>query len=152
MSSWGVKDTAAFDITVTSPLSPKIVSEAGVSAGVAAKAAESRKHEQNDTKCSELGWQCIPLAAVETYGAWGEEACNAFSCIAMREAILTNCSKSHVLGDLYGRLSIVLVRANARAIHPCRWQTCRSMQWTTDLSVCNCVFIQYVEKTKDTHI
>ena len=81
MTSWGVKDTAAFDITVTSPLSPKIVSEAGVSAGVAAKAAESRKHEQNDTKCSELGWQCIPLA-VETYGAWGEEACNAFSCIS----------------------------------------------------------------------
>ena len=89
VSSWEVKDTAAFDITVTSPLSPKIVSEAGGSAGVAAKAAESRKHEQNDTKCSELGWQCIPLA-VETYGAWGEEACNAFSCIAMREAILTN--------------------------------------------------------------
>ena len=42
---WRVKDTAAFDITVTSPLSSKIVSEAGVSAGVAAKAAESRKHE-----------------------------------------------------------------------------------------------------------
>ena len=82
---------------------------------MAAKAAESRKHKQNDTKCSELGWQCIPLA-VETYGAWGEEARNAFSCIAMREAILTNCSKSQVLGDLYGRLSIVLVRANARAI------------------------------------
>ena len=115
VTSWGVKDTAAFDITVTSPLSPKIVSEAGGSAGVAAKAAESRKHEQNDTTCSELGWQCIPLA-VETYGAWGEEACNAFSCIAMREAILTNYSKSQALGDLYGRLSIVLVRANARAI------------------------------------
>ena len=113
------------------------------SAGVAAKAAESRKHEQNDTKCSELGWQCIPLA-VETYGAWGEEVCNAFSCIAMRKAILTNCSKSQVLGDLYGRLSIVLVRANARAILA-RWQTCRSMQWTTDLSVCICVFIEYYE-------
>ena len=66
MSSWGVKDTAAFDITVTSPLPPKIVSETGVSAGVAAKAAGSRKHQQNDTKCSELGWRCIPLA-VETY-------------------------------------------------------------------------------------
>ena len=40
----------------TSPLSPKM----------AAKAAESRKHHKNDTKCSELGWQCIPLA-VEAY-------------------------------------------------------------------------------------
>ena len=83
--------TAAFDIKVTSPLSPNIVSEAGVSAGVAAKAAESREHKQSDTKCSELGWQCIPLA-VETYGAWGEEACNAFSCIAMREAIYKKLS------------------------------------------------------------
>ena len=100
---------------INSIVSPKIVSEAGVSAGVAAKAAESRKHEQNDTKCSELGWQCIPLA-VETYEAWGDEACNAFSCIAIREVILTNCSKSQVLGDLYGSLSIVLVNVNARAV------------------------------------
>ena len=29
VSSWGVKDTAAFDITVTSPLSPKIVQKWG---------------------------------------------------------------------------------------------------------------------------
>ena len=56
------QNTADFDISVSSPLSPKIVSEAGVSAGVASKAAESRKHEYNDTKCSEYGWQCFPLA------------------------------------------------------------------------------------------
>ena len=43
--SWGTKDTAAFDITVSSPLSHKIVSETGGSAGVAAKAAESCKYE-----------------------------------------------------------------------------------------------------------
>ena len=36
VTSWGVKDTAAIDITVTSPLSPKIVSEVGFFAGVAA--------------------------------------------------------------------------------------------------------------------
>ena len=36
--------------------------------------------------------------------------------VAMREAILTNCSKSQVLGDLYGRLSIIVVRAYARVI------------------------------------
>ena len=53
---------------------------------------------------------------MKRHGAWGEEACNAFPCIAMREAILTNCSKSQVLGDQYGRPSIILVRANARAI------------------------------------
>ena len=71
-----------------------------------------------------------------------EEACNAFSCIAMREAILTNCSKSQALGDLYGRLSIVLVRANARAILARSLQVADMQQWTTDLSVCICVFIE----------
>ena len=59
--------------------------------------------------------------------AWGEKACNAFSYIATREAILTNCSKSHVLGDLYGRLSIILVQANGSAI------LARSLQVTADI-------------------
>ena len=27
-------------------------------------------------------------------------------------------------------------------LDPCRWQTCRLMQWTTDLSVCICVLIE----------
>ena len=78
--------SAAYDITVTSPLNPSIILEAGVSAGSAAKAAEVRKHSNYDVKCSELGWRCTPLA-VETYGAWGAEACNAFSFIASRVAI-----------------------------------------------------------------
>ena len=74
------------------------VFKAGGSAGAATKAAESLKHLHNDTKCSELGWQCIPLA-VENM-EWDEKACNAFSYIATQEAILTNCSKSQVLEDL----------------------------------------------------
>ena len=52
--SWSIKGSAAFDVTVTSPLNSSIVSEAGVTAGVAARAAERRKHEENDTKCTEL--------------------------------------------------------------------------------------------------
>ena len=50
VSSSGVKDTAAFDITVTSPLSPKIVSEAGVSAGVAEKL---QKNQENMNKMTQ---------------------------------------------------------------------------------------------------
>ena len=94
---------------------PSIILEAGVSAGSAAKAAELRKHSKYDVKCSELGWRCTPLA-VETYGAWGAEACNTFSFIASRVAIMTNKSKSIILSNLYGKLSIILVRSNARAI------------------------------------
>ena len=52
-----------------------------------------RRHNENDAKCTELGWICIPLA-VELYGAWGVEACNACSFLARRE-------KSKLLGDLF---------------------------------------------------
>ena len=40
----GIKDTAAFDITVTSPQGPTIVSEVGVDASVTAKAAQNHKN------------------------------------------------------------------------------------------------------------
>ena len=66
--------TAAFDISVTPQLkNTHTLIEAGVSAGSAALATESRKHRANDAKCGELGWLCVPLVA-ETYGAWGNEA------------------------------------------------------------------------------
>ena len=58
---------------------------------------------------------CVPLA-VESHGAWGVEACNAFSFLARREGIITNTPKSKVLGDLFGRLSFILIQSNTRAI------------------------------------
>ena len=36
--------------------------------GSAAASAEVRTHIENDPKCEELGWICVPLA-VEAYGA-----------------------------------------------------------------------------------
>ncbi|KAL5516375.1 hypothetical protein EMCRGX_G001677 [Ephydatia muelleri] len=76
-----------------------------------------RKHRANDAKCKELGWLCVPLVA-ETYDAWGNEAVEAFSQLASRLATLTCRPKSAVLGDsdIYGRLNLHLVRANATAI------------------------------------
>eukprot|EP00731_Ephydatia_muelleri_P033831 Em0039g17a len=91
------------------------ITEAGMYSGAAARAAELRKHTQNDSKCAELSWKCIPLA-VECYGAWGPEALKAFSQVATRLAIRGNTSKSMALTDLFGRLSHSLIRANARAI------------------------------------
>ena len=70
ISNWSLGNPAAVDLTITSPLNSTILSEAGVKAGSAAQAAECRKHQANDTKCSELGWSCVPQA-VETYGCWG---------------------------------------------------------------------------------
>ncbi|KAL5487232.1 hypothetical protein EMCRGX_G019809 [Ephydatia muelleri] len=113
--NWDLGKPAAFDLTVASPLNQSILNEACVTAGSSARISEQRKHASNDVKCSELGWSCIPLA-VETYGCWGAEARLHFSRFASRLAARLNCSKSHATSTLYGRLNLVLVRANARAL------------------------------------
>ena len=58
---------------------------------------------------------CVPLA-VEVYGCWGPEAQTNFSRLAVRLAIRSNCCKSKATSTLNGRLNLVLVRANARAL------------------------------------
>ena len=59
--NWSLGMPAAFDLTITSPLNPSTLSEAGVTAGSAASVAECHKHVLNDPKCSELGWKYTPL-------------------------------------------------------------------------------------------
>ena len=54
--------------------------------------------------------------AVENYGAWGPQALKAFSQVASWLAIRGNTPKSKVVAELYGRLSLLLIRANARSI------------------------------------
>ena len=103
--NWVLGKPAAFDISVTSPLTPITLHEASVTSGSTAQVAS------NDAKCSELGWVCVPLA-VEAYGCWGPEAQTNLSCLAIR----SNCCKSQATLALYGRLNLVLVRANARAL------------------------------------
>eukprot|EP00731_Ephydatia_muelleri_P032803 Em0024g347a len=112
---WVLGKPAAFDITVTSPLTSITLHEASVTSGSTAQVAENRKHASNDAKCSELGWVCVPLA-VEAYGCWGPEAQTNLSRLAARLAIRSNCCKSQATLALYGRLNLVLVRANARAL------------------------------------
>ena len=55
---WERERHAAFNVTVTSPLSVSILPEASMSVEAAALEAEVRKHRTNDLKCSELGWIC----------------------------------------------------------------------------------------------
>ena len=110
--NWDLGKPAAFDLTVASPLNQSILTE---TVGSSAQVSEQRKHVSNDVKCSELGWSCIPLG-VETYGCWRAEAHLHLSRLASRLAARLNCSKSHTTSTLYGRLNLVLVRANARAL------------------------------------
>ncbi|KAL5506296.1 hypothetical protein EMCRGX_G007910 [Ephydatia muelleri] len=78
VANWDRGFSAAFDVSVTSPLNPLHIVDAGISPGVAAKATEERKHRNNDAKCDELGWHCIPMV-VESYSCWGTEARQALS-------------------------------------------------------------------------
>ena len=115
LPNWEFGKPAALDFTITSALNPSTLNEASVMAGSAASAAEIRKHVANDEKCSRLGWVCIPLS-VETYDCWGEEAGRCLDRLATRIATRTGCPKSSAVSGLYGRLSIGLVRVNARAL------------------------------------
>ena len=55
VANWDRGFSAAFDVSVTSPLNPLHIVEAGISPGAAAKATEECKHRNNDAKCEELG-------------------------------------------------------------------------------------------------
>ena len=115
LPNWFLGRTAALDVSITSPLNPVTLLEAGVSATAAAQATEARKHQANDPKCSELGWVCVPMV-VETYGAWGKEATAIISSVASRLSTSTCRPKSTILHEIYGRLNLNLVCANATAI------------------------------------
>ena len=112
VANWDRGFSVAFDVSVTSPLNPLHIVEAGISPGAAAKATEECKHRNNDAKCEELGWRCIPMV-VESYGCWGTEARQALSQLASRLAVRTNTYKSQMLNSLYGRLNLTLIRCNA---------------------------------------
>ena len=83
--------------------------------GSAAASAEVQKHIENDPKCEEFGWICVPLA-VEAYGAWGIEAQHTISRLASRLCIKTNQAMSRVISNLYGYLNMSLIKANSRAM------------------------------------
>ena len=107
-----------------------VLLEMGLAAG--ARATEQRKHEENYAKCKELGWVCVPMV-VEAYGAWGTEAMESLALMASRLATSSNMAKAVVLADLYGRLNLCLVIANAVAI--------LSRCFVPYFS-CNCVYTQ----------
>ncbi|KAL5497570.1 hypothetical protein EMCRGX_G014066 [Ephydatia muelleri] len=100
LPNWFLGRTAALDVSITSPLNPVTLLEAGVSATAAAQATEARKHQANDPKCSELGWVCVPMV-VETYGAWGKEATAIIFSVASRLATSTCRPKSTILHEIY---------------------------------------------------
>ena len=55
VDAWDRAKPAAFDVTVTSPLTPATLHDACNSAGVAAHKAECRKHSSNDQSVRSWG-------------------------------------------------------------------------------------------------
>ena len=78
LPNWVCSKPAALNPIVVSPLGSTHIVEAGTTAGSAALSAEERKHANDDQKCTELNWICVPMA-VEVHGAWSEEAQRTFS-------------------------------------------------------------------------
>ena len=100
VDGWDKAKPAAFDVTVTSPLTSVTLNEASINEGAAALAAETRKHAANDARCQALGWSCIPLAE-EIFGNWGREAQGVFSCLATLLALHQGRPKSTVVRNLW---------------------------------------------------
>ena len=115
LHNWFTGRTAALDVSITSPLHPITLLEVEGSATAATQATETRMHEFNDPKCSELGWICAPMV-VETYGAWGKESIAIISSVASRHATSTWRPKSFVLNEIYGWFILNLFCANATAV------------------------------------
>ena len=112
---WCMGKPAALDLSVTSPLNPLTLLEAGVTAGAAAKATEERKLKANTGKCADLGWVCVPVVA-ESYGALGLMIRDFFFKLGSCLATSLGKSKSVVIHELYRRLNMNLVRVNATTI------------------------------------
>ena len=102
VSNWSDGIPTAFDMTVTSPLTPVSLQEASVTPGSAALLAEWRKHQANDPKCHMLGWKCTPLA-VESYGSWGSEARQVFSHLTSCLSFGLGIQKPKILLEMYGK-------------------------------------------------
>ena len=112
--SWSLGKSAAFDLTVVSPLTSDNLTRAGEHFEYLERAA-ALKHDQNDAKCTDLGWVCVPLA-VDTYGQWCDEAHRAFAEIATRLSTRTKVSWASALSSIYNTLGVVLARHNAIAV------------------------------------
>ena len=111
LPNWALGKPATFDISVTSPLNHKIVSVAGLSA--AALSTEERKHIEK----MQCFWLVLCTSGHGVLWCLGKGSLmGSFKMLASRVAIISGKPKSVVLSELYSRLNLHLVRANATAI------------------------------------
>ena len=96
--TWSLGKAGAIDVTVVNPLNHSNLIGANTTVEDTLDQAESTKHKQNDTKCVELGWVCLPVATTP-YGGWGTESTTTLKRIAARIAVSTK--ETRVEGALH---------------------------------------------------
>ena len=114
LPTWNLGRDAALDVTVVNPLNNFNI-EGAIIPGQITEEAADRKHRNNDAKCRELGWECIPIV-VSTYGGWGSEASVFLDSLSSRVAMQTVSAKADIKRALFTRLSCTLMRANAQIL------------------------------------
>ena len=105
------------DFAVTSPLQPGYVAEAAREQLSAATSYESDKLSDRNTaeRCRQHGFKLVPMVA-ESCGGWGNSAQKALRWLIHANAGRTGRSISQITVELYSSLSIIIMRANARAL------------------------------------
>ena len=113
--NWSLSRPAAFDIKVINPLNLQFLQEAAQTCGHAAEMGEESKHSANNEACALRGWSCIPLV-VEVFGGWGNESIDVLTKLSKKMATQLCQPINEVTSTIYSRLSLILMRQNARAI------------------------------------
>ena len=106
MPNWSLSRPAASDIKVINPLN---LQEAAQNCGHAAEMGEESKHSANDEACALRGWSCL-------FGGWGNEANDVLTKLSKKMATQLCRPLIEVTSTIYSRLSLILMRQNARAI------------------------------------
>ena len=97
----------AIDVTVAHPLDQSHLLEASAAGVSCLEAAEAIKHLENDTKCQDLGWQCLPIA-VTPYGNYGPESLVTLKRLAQRYVANQRVPPSSGHKYFFGKLSFAL--------------------------------------------
>ena len=88
----------------------------GTTAGVAAQAAEARKHAANGQKCTELGDIGLVYLLLWSHTVPGAKKPRSVSHSLPHDWLSTHQQQFQTTFDLYSRLNLALTRSNARAI------------------------------------
>ena len=112
---WVNGKDGAIDVTVTGPLCPTNVADAAANAGASLLKAYERKIKDTAEACRLQGLVFLPFA-METLGGLHP---GAVAQVKQLAAVLARCKglqEGEVTGQLFGKLSLTLMRGNALMI------------------------------------